>query len=99
MKVLYFDCFSGASGDMIVGALVDAGVPLEEIRAALGSLSIDSDAVWTERVQRAGIGGGSARCYSSRPLVRMTMEYHLAESFGVRLCVRKSTWTRPKRWR
>jgi len=56
VKVLYFDCFSGASGDMIVGALVDAGVPLDEIRAALGSLSIDREAVWTERVQRAGIG-------------------------------------------
>jgi len=56
VKVLYFDCFSGASGDMIVGALIDAGVALEEIRAALGSLSIDREAVWTERVQRAGIG-------------------------------------------
>ncbi len=56
MKVLYFDCFSGASGDMIVGALIDAGVPLEEIRGALGSLSIDREAVWTERVTRAGIG-------------------------------------------
>jgi uncharacterized protein (TIGR00299 family) protein len=56
VKVLYFDCFSGASGDMIVGALIDAGVPLEEIRRALGSLSIDRNAVWTERVQRAGIG-------------------------------------------
>ena len=55
MKVLYFDCFSGASGDMIVGALIDAGVPLEEIQSALGSLSIDRDAVWTERVDRAGI--------------------------------------------
>src|SRR5947209_11784950 len=41
---------------MIVGALIDAGVPLDEIRAALGSLSIDREAVWTERVQRAGIG-------------------------------------------
>jgi hypothetical protein len=56
VKILYFDCFSGASGDMIVGALIDAGVPLEEIRGALGSLSIDPNAVWTERVQRAGIG-------------------------------------------
>src|SRR4029079_19780497 len=56
VTVLYFDCFSGASGDMIVGALIDAGVPLEDIRAALGSLSIDRDAVWTERVQRAGLG-------------------------------------------
>jgi uncharacterized protein (TIGR00299 family) protein len=56
VKVLYFDCFSGASGDMIVGALIDAGVTLDDIRAALGSLSIDADAVGTERVLRAGIG-------------------------------------------
>ena len=55
MKVLYFDCFSGASGDMVVGALIDAGVPFEEIRRSLGSLSIDQDAVWVERVTRAGI--------------------------------------------
>jgi len=56
VKVLYFDCFSGASGDMIVGALVDAGVPLEDIRRALGSLSIGDEAVWVERVTRAGMG-------------------------------------------
>jgi uncharacterized protein (TIGR00299 family) protein len=55
VKVLYFDCFSGASGDMILGALIDAGVPLESIREALGSLAIDREAVWTDRVQRAGI--------------------------------------------
>lgn len=53
--MLYFDCFSGASGDMVLGALIDAGVPLAEIRRALGSLAIDPDAVWTEPVVRAGI--------------------------------------------
>ena len=56
LKTLYFDCFSGASGDMIVGALIDAGVPLEDVRRALGSLAIAPDAVWTDRVVRAGIG-------------------------------------------
>jgi len=55
VKVLYFDCFSGASGDMVLGALIDAGVPLAEVRRALGSLMIDPDAVWTENVVRAGI--------------------------------------------
>src|SRR5918998_10082 len=55
MKVLYFDCFSGAAGDMILGALIDAGVPLEEVRRALGTLAIEPDTVWTDRVVRAGV--------------------------------------------
>jgi uncharacterized protein (TIGR00299 family) protein len=55
VTVLYFDCFSGASGDMVLGALIDAGVPLAEVRRALGSLAIDPDAVWTETVVRTGI--------------------------------------------
>jgi uncharacterized protein (DUF111 family) len=41
VKVLYFDCFNGAAGDMILGALIDAGVPLEAVRRALGSLAIE----------------------------------------------------------
>ena len=56
LRILYFDCFSGASGDMVLGALIDSGVPLADIRRALGSLAIDPDAVWTERVSRAGVG-------------------------------------------
>jgi uncharacterized protein (TIGR00299 family) protein len=55
VNVLYFDCFSGASGDMVLGALIDAGVPFEDVRAALGSLAVASDTVWTERVTRSGI--------------------------------------------
>ena len=40
---------------MILGALVDVGVPLDDLRSALGRLAVDRDAVWTERVTRAGI--------------------------------------------
>ena len=40
---------------MILGALIDAGVPLESVRGALGSLAIERDVVWTERVTRAGL--------------------------------------------
>ncbi len=40
---------------MILGALIDAGVPFEEVERALGSLAIGPGTVWTERVVRAGI--------------------------------------------
>jgi uncharacterized protein (TIGR00299 family) protein len=55
VKVLYFDCFAGAAGDMVLGALIDAGVKLEDVRHALGSLAISPSTVWTERVTRTGI--------------------------------------------
>jgi uncharacterized protein (TIGR00299 family) protein len=55
VNVLYFDCFSGASGDMVLGALIDLGVELDSVRTALGSLAIDPATVWTERVTRAGV--------------------------------------------
>ena len=54
-KTAYFDCFSGASGDMVLGALLDLGLPLEALRAALGSLDIEYGGVSAERVLRAGI--------------------------------------------
>jgi uncharacterized protein (TIGR00299 family) protein len=54
-RVLYFDCFSGISGDMAIGAMIDAGLPLEELKHALGSLALGSVHVHAERVLRAGI--------------------------------------------
>jgi uncharacterized protein (TIGR00299 family) protein len=55
LTALYFDCFSGASGDMILGALIDAGVKLEDVRHALGGLAIAPETIWTEPVVRGGI--------------------------------------------
>jgi hypothetical protein len=56
-KLLYLDCFSGASGDMILGGLLDAGLPFDELRRALGSLGAESPrySVTAERVSRAGV--------------------------------------------
>jgi uncharacterized protein (TIGR00299 family) protein len=54
-RILYFDCFNGASGDMVLGALLDAGLPLEELRRALGSLAIEGASVSASRVLRAGV--------------------------------------------
>jgi hypothetical protein len=54
-RILYFDCFNGASGDMVLGALLDAGLPLEELRRALGSLAIEGASISATRVLRAGV--------------------------------------------
>jgi len=43
MKIAYFDCLAGASGDMILGALVDAGLPLENLRERLSILDLDEE--------------------------------------------------------
>jgi uncharacterized protein (TIGR00299 family) protein len=54
-KIAYFDCFSGASGDMVLGALLDLGLPLDALREALGSLDIEYGGVSAERVLRASV--------------------------------------------
>src|ERR687891_312189 len=60
-KTLYFDCFSGAAGDMVVGALLDLGLPLKALQDALGSLAIDHGGVSAERVLRAGVAATKFR--------------------------------------
>jgi uncharacterized protein (TIGR00299 family) protein len=54
-RVLYFDCFSGISGDMALGAMLDAGLPLEDLKHALGTLGLGDTHVHAERVLRAGV--------------------------------------------
>ena len=55
-RILYLDCFSGASGDMLIGALLDAGLPFDTLRAAVGSLALDDGCtVSAQRVSRSGI--------------------------------------------
>jgi pyridinium-3,5-bisthiocarboxylic acid mononucleotide nickel chelatase len=54
-RVLYFDCFSGISGDMALGALLDAGLPFEDLKAALGSLALGDAHVHVKKVLRAGM--------------------------------------------
>lgn len=55
MKTLYLDCFSGISGDMSVGALLDAGADFTIIRNALRSLGVHGFDVSAEKVCKKGI--------------------------------------------
>ncbi|VAX33267.1 hypothetical protein MNBD_NITROSPIRAE03-613, partial [hydrothermal vent metagenome] len=55
MRIAYFDCFSGISGDMCLGALVDAGVPLQKLREGLNTLDMVSYEIRRRKVKRGGI--------------------------------------------
>jgi len=57
MKLAYFDCFAGAAGDMIVGAVLDAGLEIDRLRAELAKLKLPGCSVSAEKVRRAGLAG------------------------------------------
>ncbi len=54
-RLVYFDCANGASGDMLLGALVDLGLPLEELRAELLKLPLRPYRIESRRVHRSGL--------------------------------------------
>ena len=57
VRCAYFDCYSGAAGDMMLGALLDVGLPLEQLAQALQSLPLAGYRLRAERVTRRGITG------------------------------------------
>jgi pyridinium-3,5-bisthiocarboxylic acid mononucleotide nickel chelatase len=61
MKVAYFDCFSGISGDMTLGALVDAGCALEVLRGQLQGLRVPGWEISAEKVWKNGMAATYVR--------------------------------------
>src|SRR5215218_4732564 len=67
MRTLYFDCFAGISGDMTLGAMVDAGADARELTERLTLLGVDGYEISFEKVDRSGIS-------ATRAVVRLTKE-------------------------
>ncbi len=57
MKIAYFDCFSGVSGDMILGALIDAGLDMKELESELTKLKISGYKIKAAKTAKKGISG------------------------------------------
>ena len=57
VKIAYFDCFSGVSGDMLLAAFIDLGLPLEQLSKELSSLGLDEFHLEASRVSKCGIFG------------------------------------------
>lgn len=69
MKTLYFDCFAGASGDMILGALVGVGVDPHELREQLSRLDLSGYEIEFSTTERSGLS-------ATRAEVRTAHEHH-----------------------
>jgi len=59
MSIAYLDCIAGASGDMILGALIDAGLDEQQLRQRLQALGLAEYELKTSRVQKGAIGATS----------------------------------------
>lgn len=57
MSSAYFQCIGGASGDMILGSLLDAGLVLSDLQGALANLNADGYSLKAQRTQRGGLEG------------------------------------------
>jgi uncharacterized protein (TIGR00299 family) protein len=68
----WLDCGSGASGDMLLGALLDAGVPLEVVAEAIAAVSPEPVTVETSRVTRAGFTAVRAHVRAADSAVHRT---------------------------
>jgi uncharacterized protein (TIGR00299 family) protein len=55
MRLFYFDCFAGASGDMIVGAMLDLGLEIEEIKAGVSRLNLSGYRLSARKVIKSGL--------------------------------------------
>jgi len=67
MRIAYFDCFSGISGDMTIGALIDAGLNFDELGAQLAMLRVPGYELAIEKVTKHGIAGTKFHVYVHEP--------------------------------
>jgi len=83
VKIAFFDPFSGASGDMILGALVDAGLPLNALTSELSKLDLGGYRIRAERTGQHGIHG-------TRIVVDVTEDVHSRTWAGIRELIANS---------
>src|ERR1700729_4148034 len=75
MRIAYLDCFAGISGDMFLGALIDAGVDPKILHQAVAALNIDAS-LKIEKVDRSGISSTKVHVYEGAKAAEEDHEHH-----------------------
>src|ERR1019366_2615524 len=78
MRVAYIDCFAGIAGDMMLGALIDAGVPAQVLEDATAALGLGAS-LRIERVDRSGIAATKVHVFEGEHLAEAAQ----AHSHGI----------------
>jgi uncharacterized protein (TIGR00299 family) protein len=84
VKIAYFDCFAGASGDMILGALIDAGLPLDYLKNELLKLNLPPFQLAAEKTHKNHLSGTQVK-------IQIPPEHHHRTLKDIRALIRKST--------
>jgi uncharacterized protein (TIGR00299 family) protein len=79
-RLVYFDVSSGASGDMILGAVVDLGLPIDILRDELGKMPLAGYRLEAGRVSRSGLAATKVDVHVDRP---ETGHRHLGDILGL----------------
>jgi hypothetical protein len=79
-RIVYLDCSAGAAGDMLLGALVELGLPLEALTAELGKLPLEGYRLEARRVRRSGLACTKVEVIVDRP---GPGERHLSDILGL----------------
>jgi pyridinium-3,5-bisthiocarboxylic acid mononucleotide nickel chelatase len=80
MRIAYLDCFAGISGDMFLGALIDAGVDPKILQNAIAALNLNAT-LTIEKVDRSGISSTKIQVYDGAKLAEKDPP-HTAHSHG-----------------
>lgn len=72
MRIAYFDCFSGISGDMILGAMIDAGLEVKALQAGLSKLKLPGCRIEVHRVRRGGLSAAKVEVLNRKNLPPLT---------------------------
>src|SRR6202162_758721 len=93
-RIAYFDCFSGISGDMVLGALVDAGVDLRAMEAELRKRGLEGWSISAEKVKRGTIFATHVKVASSEGHHHRGLSIILGRIDKAGLAPRAADWAR-----